>query len=322
MPTLLWMQTAGCSGDTMAILCAEKPSLDEALLRYDVELLWHPSLSALSPDGLLKMVEDICADRKELTVLCVEGAIATGPDGTGMFDAMHGTPKMKIIERLAAHAEIVVAMGTCAGFGGVTAAGPNPSDSVGLQFSGSNGSGGLLPAEWRSRAGLPVVNLAGCPAHPSVMVRSLIAMLLKAPVQLDPLNRPTAYFSVPVHRGCTRNEHHEFNVEEQAPGGDACLFINLGCQGPTTQAICNIELWNGESSKTRAGNPCIGCTAPNFPNEGDLLRTEKIGPIPRKLPLGVDRSKYMAYKGLAKAAAPERLQPTAPGSRASLPILS
>ena len=67
------------------------------------------------------------------------------------------------------------------------------------------------------------------------------------------------------------------------------------------------RLRNNRSSKTRAGVPCFGCTSPTFPRDGDLFRTEKLGHIPLKLPLGVQRAHYMAYKDLAQAAAPDRL---------------
>jgi hydrogenase small subunit len=72
-------------------------------------------------------------------------------------------------------------------------------------------------------------------------------------------------------------------------------------------ATCNQELWNGRSSKTRAGVPCFGCTSPQFPRNGNLFLTEKIGHIPLRLPLGVQRANYMAYKDLAHEATPDRL---------------
>ncbi|MCB1862302.1 MAG: NADH:ubiquinone oxidoreductase, partial [Gammaproteobacteria bacterium] len=61
-------------------------------------------------------------------------------------------------------------------------------------------------------------------------------------------------------------------------------------------------------SKTRAGVPCFGCTSPDFPHDNDLFRTEKIGEVPLRLPLGVERPRYMAYKNLARAAAPARVR--------------
>lgn len=213
---------------------------------------------------------------------------------------------MSLIRQLAEKAEYLVAMGTCAAYGGVHAAPPNPTDCLGLQFD-KEAPGGLLPPDWRSRQGLPVINISGCPAHPNAMTKTLAMLAAGMPLELDHLNRPKAFFNSMVHQGCTRSEYHEYNVEDTEFGSKGCMFFNLGCQGTTTMAICNTELWNGRSSKTRAGVPCFGCTSPNFPLTRDLFRTEKIGPIPISLPLGVERANYMAYKSLAHEAAPDRV---------------
>jgi len=152
-----------------------------------------------------------------------------------------------------------------------------------------------------------VINLAGCPTHPTTITRSLAMIAQGLPLELDGLNRPRAFYGSTVHQGCTRNEYHEYNLEETQLGGRGCLFFNLGCRGPQTVAPCNSELWNGQNSKTRAGVPCFGCTSPDFPANRDLFVTPKIGVVPKFLPLGVARAKYMAYKNLARAAAPERV---------------
>ena len=306
MGSLLWMQTSGCSGDSMALLCAEKPSLLDALNNYGMTLLWHPSLSLELPRQVGAIIDDIHHERRDLTVLAIEGAIAMGPDGTGMFDPFLGEAKKDVVARLAEKADFVVAVGTCAGYGGVSAATPNPTDAVGLQWSRAQ-KGGLLSAEWTSRRGLPVINIAGCPAHPSATIQTLLALLLGTDIELDDLNRPKSHFSAQIHHGCTRNEFHEYDIEDEVFGGEACLFFNLGCRGPMTQGICNTDLWNGESSKTRVGSPCVGCTSPTFPNDQDFLKTDRLGPVPKTLPLGIERAAYMSYKGLAKRAAPKRL---------------
>lgn len=154
----------------------------------------------------------------------------------------------------------------------------------------------------------PVINLAGCPTHPTTITRSLALLAEDQPLELDALNRPRAFYGSTVHQGCTRNEYHEYDLEETEFGGRGCLFFNLGCQGPGTLANCNSELWNRRSSKPRAGVPCFGCTSPDFPRDGDLFRTEKLGAVPVKLPLGVSRAHYLAYKNLAHAAAPKRVK--------------
>jgi hydrogenase small subunit len=307
MKTLFWLQTGACGGESLAISSATSPSIEQLFGGKDIELLWHPSLSHESSHHLHRLLADIVSGKQVLDILCIEGSIVTAPQGTGLYDSWHGRAKKDIVLDLAARAGAVVAMGTCAAFGGMHAAPPNPSDCIGLQFDHAL-PGGLFPAAWRSQGGLPVINVAGCPAHPNAMTQTLTWLAAGHRLQLDALNRPAMHFSQVVHQGCTRNEYHEYDIEETEPGGRACLFFNLGCQGPLTQAVCNSDLWNGRSSKTRVGVPCFGCTAPNFPRDTDLVATEKIGNVPVRLPLGVERPRYMAYKNLARDAAPPRVR--------------
>lgn len=307
MATLLWLQTGSCGGDSLAILSADSPSLEQLLDSYSIELLWHPSLSNGHARRLDRVIDQILAGEQALDILCVEGSIITGPRGTGLYDPWRSGAKMDLVRDLAAKAGAVVAMGTCAAYGGIHAAPPNPSDCIGLQFDHEK-PGGLFAPDWRSRNGMPVINVAGCPAHPHAMTQTLAALAAGLPLELDAIHRPVSHFSTMVHQGCTRNEYHEYNIEDSTPGGKACMFFNLGCQGPLTRAVCNTDLWNGVSSKTRAGVPCFGCTSPNFPHDGDLFSTEKIGEVPIRLPLGVERPRYMAYKNLARSAAPPRVR--------------
>lgn len=306
MPNLLWLQTGACSGDSMSLLCTENPNLFEILSTYQIDLLWHPSLSLDSVSELLKKIHKIENNELGLNILCVEGSILTGPDGTGMYDTIHRRPKMDIVQSLCQKADYVIAMGTCASYGGIPAAPPNPTDALGLQYF-KDEPGGLLEHDWKSKSGYPVINLAGCPVHPSIMVETLVMILSGVQIELDHIHRPVEFYNSIIHQGCTRNEYHEFDVEDSTLGGNACMFFNLGCQAPYTSGLCNVKLWNKRGSKTRIGTPCFGCTTPRFPLDRDLFATKKIGDIPAELPLGVKRANYMAYKGLAKAATPQRL---------------
>lgn len=304
MANIVWMQTGACSGESMALLCADRPSIENLVEHYGLNFLWHPSLTAEHRFG--DVLDALLSGREKLDILCIEGSLMTGPNGSGQYDTWKGRAKIDIVRQLAPLASHVVAMGTCAAFGGVHAAGPNPTDCTGLQYLNDQ-AGGLLGADWRTRHGQPVINVAGCPAHPNTMTRVLAMLAENEPLALDTLNRPTAFFSTLVHQGCTRNEYHEYDIEDNVLGGRGCLFFNLGCRGPQTVAPCNSELWNGHSSKTRAGVPCFGCTSPDFPANRDLFVTPKIGVVPKFLPLGVARAKYMAYKNLARATAPDRV---------------
>ena len=141
MNTLLWIQCGACGGESMAILGLDGPSergqhtLASFLENERVRLLWHPSLSLESPRELWNIVESILCGREKLTLFCIEGSIIHGPNGTGMFDSFHGKPKKDLIAALCSKAEYVLAMGTCAAFGGIPAAAPNPTEASGIQFN-------------------------------------------------------------------------------------------------------------------------------------------------------------------------------------------
>jgi Ni,Fe-hydrogenase I small subunit len=132
MTTMLWLQAAGCGGCTMSLLCAESPGLPDLLADAGIRLLWHPALSLETGAEARALLEEVAEGRVTLDILCVEGAIARGPGGTGRFQMMSGTGQSMLhwVDRIARVARSVVAVGTCAAYGGFTAAGgtrPMPS---------------------------------------------------------------------------------------------------------------------------------------------------------------------------------------------------
>jgi len=302
---LYWLHCGGCGGDTMSLLNAEAPDLIEALAALEVEVLWHPSLSNTPPADHARLRDELASGARPLDILCVEGAVIRGPTGTGFYDTLHGRPKKDLVAALAARARFVIAVGTCASFGGVS--GAAEIEAAGLQFCRDE-QGGFLGADYRSRSGLPVVNLSGCPCHPSVVVGALTAVVRGEELPLDHHQCPTEWYGVLIHQGCTRNEYHEYRVEETDFGQKGCLFFHMGCRGPLAYGACNKILWNRRHSKTRAGVPCFGCTRPSFPQDTPFFETPNIEGVPLVLPAGVDRAHYMAYKGMAAAAAPQRLK--------------
>ena len=305
--TLFWLQSGGCSGDTLSILNMEDPDLFSQFQRLGIEVLWHPSLSNHSPVEQDQLIESIIAGETKLDLFCLEGNVVTGPDNSGLFDTFRGKAKKNIIEQLAQKADCVIAVGTCACFGGLGSNTEDEMDGIGLQYH-HNDMTGYLGSDFRSANGLPVVNLPGCPIHPKALELTLNLYVQELPLELDELNRPKVYYGITVHNGCTRNVSHEFRLEDTNFGEDGCLFFNLGCKGPTTHASCNKYLWNNQSSKTRAGVPCFGCTRPDFPMLEPFFETEQIAGTPLELPEGVDRAHYLAYKDMAAEAAPIHLR--------------
>jgi hydrogenase small subunit len=302
--TLYWMQGGGCGGDTWSFLNTEAPDLIELFELLDIELLWHPSFSEKSPKELELLNARIIGNEQALDILCLEGSVIQGPSGTGMADTLLGKPKNALIRSLAHKAAYVLAVGTCASFGGFGAG--HATEATGLQFHNWE-FGGFLGEGFRSKSGTPVINLPGCPCHCDVLAGTISSLVKESPLDLDEQHAPLDWYRIMVHQGCTRNEYHEYRVEEKRFGEKGCLFFYMGCHGPLVNGPCNKNLWNRRSSKTRVGVPCFGCTRPDFPQNYPFFETRNIEGIPIELPAGVSRAHYMAYKGMAAAAAPKRL---------------
>jgi uptake hydrogenase small subunit len=320
--SLLWLQSGGCGGCTMSLLNAEAPDLFSALDSGRISVLSHPSLSAADGSGSGDLLRRIRAGEQPLDILCVEGAVLRGPRGLGRFHIMAGSgmPMARIIAESARAARHVVAIGSCAAYGGVTAAGDNVTEACGLAFEGRE-PGGLLGADFRSRSGLPVINVAGCPIHPAWVTETLDLLSLGqlTAQDLDESGRPRFFTEHLVHHGCPRNEYYEYKAAAREPGQLGCLMENLGCIGTQVHGDCNIRPWNGEGSCIRGGFPCIGCTDPSF-GERDYpyLETPKRGGIPLGLPTDMPKAWFVALAALAKAATPERLRRNALAETVSL----
>lgn len=320
---VLWLQSGGCGGCSMSLLCADAADFPGLLQAAGIELLWHPSLSRESGHELLALLDDCLSGRQTIDALCIEGALLRGPQGSGRFHLLAGTgiPMIHWVARLAAVARHVVAVGSCAAWGGISATGANPTDACGLQYE-DDCLGGLLGADFRGRGGLPVVNIAGCPTHPGWVIDSLMALAQGElqPADLDPLNRPRLFADQLVHHGCTRNEYYEFKASAEKPSDLGCMMEHLGCKGTQAHADCNTRLWNGEGSCTRGGFACISCTEPGFQDPGHAFdHTPKLAGIPIGLPTDMPKAWFVALASLAKSATPKRVKTNATADHLAVP---
>lgn len=316
---ILWLQSAGCGGCTMSLLCAESPGVLDLLNDAGLHVLWHPALSEQSGGEVRHLLAQIEAGEVSLDILCVEGSILTGPKGTGKFQMLSGTGRSMLdwVQSLSGKAQHVVAVGTCATYGGMTSAGGNPAGAIGVQFDG-NYPGGALPADFRSCGGLPVINVAGCPTHPDWVTETLLLLAVGdlTSKALDPLNRPLFYAENLVHHACPKNEFYEYKASAEKPGQKGCMMEHLGCVGTQAVGDCNIRGWNGGSSCTKAGYACINCTAPEFEEpRHPFSQTPKFAGIPVGLPSDMPKAWFMALASLSKAATPKRLAENAVSDR-------
>jgi uptake hydrogenase small subunit len=314
MASVLWFQGGACSGNTMSFLNADEPNVVDLIVDFGLEVIWHPSLGLELGNQAQKIFRDCASGTRPMDVFVFEGTVIEGPNGTGRMDMFADRPMKDWVTDMASQAGIVVAIGDCACWGGIPAMEPNPSASTGLQYHKRN-KGGFLGPDFRSKAGLPVINIPGCPAHPDWITQILVALATgrTSDIALDELQRPQTFFKTFTQTGCTRVQFYEYKQSTMSFGEGTrtgCLFYEFGCRGPMTHSPCNRILWNRQSSKTRAGQPCYGCTEPEFPHfdlaPGTVFKTQKVaGVIPKEVGTGAKKLSYMAHAAAARIAAPQ-----------------
>lgn len=186
-------------------------------------------------------------------ICMVEGAIPTGLDGK--YGYVGGKTMYDICKDILPKAKLNLSIGTCASYGGIQAASPNPTGAKGIN-------------EAYRDMGIKAINIAGCPPNPINMVGTLVAYLDNVPIELDELGRPLMFYGQTVHDNCERRKH--FDAGELAPSFDSeearngwCLY-DLGCKGPVTYNNCPKVLFNETNWPVGAGSPCIGCSEPHF----------------------------------------------------------
>ncbi|MBF0452010.1 MAG: hydrogenase small subunit [Candidatus Magnetomorum sp.] len=245
---VLWLQGQSCSGCSVSLLNTEHPDPSELLTKY-ISLLFHSTLSFatghLSMDVLNKSIE------KKSYYLVVEGSIpAKMPEACVMGEEL----VTEQVLRASKDATAIIAVGTCASFGGIPAAEGNPTGAVSLPvFLKDNG------------ISKPLILLPGCPSHPEWMVGTLAHVIKFGIPPLDAIGRPKSFFSRLIHDQCPRFADYEREKFAKHFSDNGCLF-KLGCLGPNTHADCTVRHWHsGVNSCINAGAPCIGCASEHFP---------------------------------------------------------
>ena len=138
--------------------------------------------------------------------------------------------------------------------------------------TGAMGLPDYLGWKWKSKAGLPVICIPGCPAQPDNMTEMLLYLVLHlgglAPApELDDQLRPVSLFGRTVHESCNRAAFYEHGNFATEYGSDHRCLVKLGCKGPVVK--CNVPLrgWvNGIGGCPNVGGICMACTMPGFPD--------------------------------------------------------
>ena len=275
---VIWMTTGlSCDGDSVAMTSAVNPSLEDIITQsipgMPKVIVHNPVLAYENGPEFIEWWWR--AERGELDpfVLCVEGSIPNEKlSGEGYWAAIGDDPETgqpittsEWLDRLAPKAAAVVAIGTCATYGGIPAMRNNPTGAMGVADH--------LGWNWKSSAGLPVVNIPGCPAQPDNMTEVLLYLALhlagRAPVpDLDEQLRPRWLFGRTVREGCNRAGFAEQGQFATEYGDDPRCLVKLGCKGPVVKCNVPVRGWvDGYGGCPNVGGICMACTMPGFPDK-------------------------------------------------------
>ena len=263
---VIWFQGAACSGCVVSVLNTASPTIrnllvDQVVPGKHVSLRFMPTIMAAQGETAIEVMESTASANKGGYLLIAEGSMPTKLDG--MFCTLgekdgREIPIVEWLTSLAADALAVISLGTCAAYGGIFAARPNPTGCVGV--------GDVL-----NEAGIstPVINVPGCPPHPDWFTGAVAQLLLgglPSEDELDDDGRLLTFFGGLIHENCPRRACFDEGKFAKKFGDEGCLH-ELGCKGPLTYADCPTRLWNnGQNWCIGSGGPCSGCTQPEFPD--------------------------------------------------------
>lgn len=256
---VIWVETNDSGDNNISFMNTTYPYLDRVFSDM-IDLLYSNTFMAAQGKEALYILEQAATTYKDKFVLVVEGAIPVKDNG--LYNIIARTENKNItaleaVKRLSMSAKYVVAIGTCASFGGPSAARPNITGSVGV----------------RDVVNREVINVSGCPVNPDWFVGTLAHLLMFGRPELDDLNRPKLFYEFIVHRHCQRRSYFDRGDFAERLGDIECMF-SLGCVGPRTPADCPYRLWvNHVSWPVKANTPCIGCTNEDFPDGSEPFFT-------------------------------------------------
>jgi hydrogenase small subunit len=248
-PSVIWLHFQECTGCTESLLRTSHPPLDELIVDL-ISLDYHETLFAAAGHQVEAARRDAMKANAGKYVLVVEGAIPT-KDG-GIYCKIGGQTAQQMLEECAAHAGAIIAIGSCASWGGIPSVGPNPTEA--------KGAGAVLQ-------GKTVVTIPGCPANPYNLLGTVLQYATYGTLpKLDSLGRPIFAYGRTIHDDCPRRPHFDAGRFAQQFGDEGhrkgyCLY-KLGCKGPVTHANCSLQHFCEVQGAwpIGIGHPCVGCT--------------------------------------------------------------
>ncbi len=252
-PVLVWLEFQDCAGNTESFLRASRPTAADIVLDT-LSVNYHETIMAAAGHQAEGALAATVRDYKGKYIAVVEGSIPTGADGA--YCTIGGKSALQIAREVCGDAMMTIAVGTCATFGGLPAAAPNPTGALSVADA--------VPGVKN------LVNLSACPMNVENLTALVVYYLtFKQLPPLDRYRRPLYAYGKSIHDNCERRAHYDAGQYVEAWGDEGhrtgyCLY-KMGCKGPVTFQNCPVVRWNeGTNWPIGCGHPCIGCAEPNF----------------------------------------------------------
>jgi hydrogenase small subunit len=260
-PSVIWLSFQECTGCTESLTRSFAPTLENLILET-ISLDYHHTLQAAAGEAAEHAREQAMQANAGQYLVVIDGSLP-GPGANPGYSTIAGISNLQMLEDTVAGAAAVVAVGSCAAFGGLPMADPNPTGAV------------AVSEVVRDK---PVINVSGCPPLPMVITGVLAHYLTfgKLP-ELDNYGRPLAFFGQSIHDRCYRRPFYDKGLfaetfDDEGAKKGWCLY-RLGCKGPMAYNACATMKWNGGTSwPVEAGHPCLGCSEPDFWDAGGFYK--------------------------------------------------
>ncbi len=259
-PSVIYLSFQECTGCLESLTRSFSPTL-ESLIFNSISLDYQETLQAAAGTAAEAARHQAMKENYGKYLLIVDGSIPTRHGG--VYSTQAGKTNIEILQEAAKGAAAVIAVGTCASFGGIPYANPNPTGAVPVTS--------LVDDK-------PVINVSGCPPIPAVITGVLAHYLtFGALPELDDNRRPLAYYGDSIHDRCYRRPFYDQGLfaktfDDEGARQGWCLY-ELGCKGPTTHNACATTKWNqGTSFPIESGHPCLGCSEPGFWDAGSFYQ--------------------------------------------------
>jgi hydrogenase small subunit len=252
-PTLVWLEFQDCAGNTESFLRASRPTVAEIILDI-LSIDYHETIMAAAGHQAEQSLAEVIERDHGKYIAVIEGSIPTGAGGA--YCTIGGRSALDIAQEVCDGAAATIAIGTCAAFGGLPAAAPNPTGAISV----NDAVPGLTN----------LVNMPACPANGDNLAALIVYYVTFGRLpELDHLRRPLFAYGKLIHDACEKRSHYDAGQYTEEWGDEGhrhgyCLY-KMGCKGPVTYQNCPNVGWNGGTNwPVGCGHPCIGCAEPSF----------------------------------------------------------